>query len=202
MSRTLVPQSGTGLLLSQEETVCLIKQYTEKLRNKIKNHKRYAEAAEKLPNNNADIEADIDENIGTEYAILQFDDTTDPDELVKKLTMEDCFDPDWLKNRILLQITEIPNQSDSQGNVYITRFWKEMNEILNREMYATETISDEMTTIIYTRKATTPQAFLSGNSYNSIDEIIHEFKTQIGDYLPEDFDYFKHLGYIESATYA
>lgn len=46
-----------------------------------------------------------------------------------------------------------------------------------------------------------PQAFES-KPYNSYQDFVQEFKNKIGGYLPEDFDWDAHLGYLAYAAYA
>lgn len=47
---------------------------------------------------------------------------------------------------------------------------------------------------IVTDHPTTPIALLRDHTYSSIDDIIAEFKSYAGDYLPEDFDWMHHVG--------
>ena len=47
---------------------------------------------------------------------------------------------------------------------------------------------------IVTAHPTTPIALLRDHTYSSIDDIIAEFKSYAGDYLPEDFDWMHHVG--------
>lgn len=47
---------------------------------------------------------------------------------------------------------------------------------------------------IVTDHPTTPIALLRDHTYSSIDDIIAEFKSYAGDYLPEDFDWMHHAG--------
>lgn len=47
---------------------------------------------------------------------------------------------------------------------------------------------------IVTEHPTTPIALLRGHTYSSIDDIIAEFKSYAGDYLPEDFNWMHHVG--------
>lgn len=42
MSRTLAPESGTGLILTRKEAIGLVAEYTKILYNKVKNHKDFA----------------------------------------------------------------------------------------------------------------------------------------------------------------
>lgn len=210
MSRTLAPESGTGLILTRKEAIGLVAEYTKLLYNKVKNHKDFAKInggiftyddfEAKLNNNDTTyIEEEMDYYIGSEFPVLRADRMTTADNIIKDILSNAN---DRFKNYFMLYITDTPNTSDTYGDIYITRFHKTMNEIVQREMYATEAVSEENSFIIYTEKSTLPQAFLQNESYHSVDEIIKEFKTKLGIYLPENFDYQSHIGYVEFALYA
>lgn len=210
MSRTLTLESGTGLILTHEEAIGLITRYTKTLYNKVKNHKDFAKINDgifayddfeaKLNNNDTTyIEEEMDYYIGSELPILRADRMTTADDIMKDILSNA---DDRFKNYVILKITDIPNTSDTYGDIYITRFSKTINKIVQRSVYMTETLSDENSIIIYTEKSTLPQAFLQNESYHSVDEIIEEFKTKLGVYLPENFDYQSHIGYVKLALYA
>lgn len=55
--------------------------------------------------------------------------------------------------------------------------------------------------IFFTDKSTLPQEIFKG-TYSSMDEIIDEFKEKLEDYLPEDFNWKTHIGFIQYAIYA
>lgn len=55
--------------------------------------------------------------------------------------------------------------------------------------------------IFFTDKSTLPQEIFKG-TYHSMDEIIGEFKEKLEDYLPEDFNWKTHIGFIQYAIYA
>lgn len=55
--------------------------------------------------------------------------------------------------------------------------------------------------IFFTDKSTLPQEIFKG-TYHSMDEIIDEFKEKLEDYLPEDFNWKAHIGFIQYAIYA
>ena len=54
--------------------------------------------------------------------------------------------------------------------------------------------------IFFTDKSTLPQEIFKG-TYSSMDEIIDEFKEKLEDYLPEDFNWKTHIGFIQYAIY-
>ena len=56
--------------------------------------------------------------------------------------------------------------------------------------------------IMYTRFSTLSINLLSEKHYTAIDDIINEFKDAIGAYLPDDFDWKKHVGVFMCAAYA
>ena len=55
--------------------------------------------------------------------------------------------------------------------------------------------------IFFTDKSTLPQKIFKG-TYHSMDEIIDEFKEKLEDYLPKDFNWKAHIGFIQYAIYA
>lgn len=55
--------------------------------------------------------------------------------------------------------------------------------------------------IFFTDKSTLPQKIFKG-TYHSMDEIIDEFKEKLKDYLPKDFNWKAHIGFIQYAIYA
>lgn len=55
--------------------------------------------------------------------------------------------------------------------------------------------------IFFTDKSTLLQEIFKG-SYHSMDEIIDEFKEKLEDYLPKDFNWEAHIGFIQYAIYA
>lgn len=61
---------------------------------------------------------------------------------------------------------------------------------------------DKDSLIVWCNKSTLPSNILSGNSYKSIDEIVLEFKDKLMHYLPKDFDWESHIGFIQYAIYA
>ena len=56
--------------------------------------------------------------------------------------------------------------------------------------------------IMYTRFSTLSIDLLKDKHYTSNDDIINEFKDAIGTYLPDDFDWKKHVGEFRCAAYA
>lgn len=55
--------------------------------------------------------------------------------------------------------------------------------------------------VIYCNKSVLPQDILNGESYKSVDEIITEFKNKVGGYMPDDFDWKKHIGFFQNCIY-
>lgn len=58
-----------------------------------------------------------------------------------------------------------------------------------------------ITVFFFTDKSTLLQEIFKG-SYHSMDEIIDEFKEKLEDYLPKDFNWEAHIGFIQYAIYA
>lgn len=56
--------------------------------------------------------------------------------------------------------------------------------------------------IIWSDKSMMPWEILNGNSYKSTDDIIEEFKEKLATYLPDDFNWKSHIGFIEFAVFA
>lgn len=56
--------------------------------------------------------------------------------------------------------------------------------------------------VMYTNFSTLPIDLLKAKHYTSIDDIVNEFKDAIGTYLPNDFDWEKHVGVFMCAAYA
>ena len=56
--------------------------------------------------------------------------------------------------------------------------------------------------IMYTRFSTLSIDLLKAKHYTSNDDIVNEFKDAIGAYLPDDFDWEKHVGVFMCAAYA
>ena len=56
--------------------------------------------------------------------------------------------------------------------------------------------------LIWATKSIMPWEILNGNSYKSNDEIIDDFKDRLSAYLPDDFNWKTHIGFIEYAAYA
>jgi len=56
--------------------------------------------------------------------------------------------------------------------------------------------------IIYTDKSTRPQDLLGADGYNSIEEIVKEFKEKLAAYVPDNFDWESHIGFFQCATFA
>lgn len=61
---------------------------------------------------------------------------------------------------------------------------------------------DDDSEIMYTRFSTLSIDLLKDKHYTSTDDIINEFKDAIGAYLPDDFDWEKHVGVFMCAVYA
>lgn len=61
---------------------------------------------------------------------------------------------------------------------------------------------DDDSEIMYTRFSTLSIDLLKDKHYTSTDDIINEFKDAIGAYLPDDFDWEKHVGVFSCAVYA
>ncbi len=49
-------------------------------------------------------------------------------------------------------------------------------------------------------KSVLPQDILSGNSYKSIDDIIAYYKDRMSAYLPDDFNWKSHIGFLQMIT--
>lgn len=56
--------------------------------------------------------------------------------------------------------------------------------------------------LFYSSKSIMPWNILSGESYTSIDDIINEYKDKLAAYLPDDFNWKTHIGFIQYAIYA
>lgn len=56
--------------------------------------------------------------------------------------------------------------------------------------------------VMYTRFSTLPIDLLKAKHYTSNDDIVNEFKDAIGAYLPDGFDWKKHVGVFMCAAYA
>lgn len=90
------------------------------------------------------------------------------------LTIEDMIDEDML------------NANVSHSMAYI-------RDIENGKLYTLEHKSDylpEDILAIYANKSMQ----MIGAAYDTADELINEFKNDIGKYLPEDFDWKSHIG--------
>lgn len=61
---------------------------------------------------------------------------------------------------------------------------------------------DDDSEIMYTRFSTLSIDLLKDKHYTSTDDIINEFKDAIGAYLPDNFDWEKHVGVFSCAVYA
>lgn len=56
--------------------------------------------------------------------------------------------------------------------------------------------------ILYTKFSTLPMDLLENKHYTSMNDIVNEFKDSVGAYLPDNFDWEKHIGYFMCAAYA
>ena len=55
---------------------------------------------------------------------------------------------------------------------------------------------------VWADKSIIPWEILNGSSYKSTDDIINEFKDKLSAYLPDDFNWKTHIGFIEYAAFA
>ena len=74
------------------------------------------------------------------------------------------------------------------------------NEKFNNYKKSYVNVADD-SEILYTRFSTLPIDLLKTKHYTSNDDIINEFKDEIGAYLPDDFDWEKHVGVFICAAY-
>lgn len=75
------------------------------------------------------------------------------------------------------------------------------NEEFNGQRMPYFDVADD-SEVMYTRFSTLPIDLLKAQHYTSNDDIINEFKNAIGAYLPDDFDWEKHVGVFMCAAYA
>jgi hypothetical protein len=83
---------------------------------------------------------------------------------------------------------------------YISEFTGEAQEVDHNGMYwggDCESYSNDV--IAYVQVSKYPTLFKA--AYNNMDEIVDEFKIKLGEYLPEDFDYRKHIRHICGTYY-
>lgn len=66
--------------------------------------------------------------------------------------------------------------------------------------YKTKEIN-EKDVLIWANKPTKPWDFIAGKSYQSMDELIQEYKDRLHDYLQENFDWKEHIGFVEIPRY-
>lgn len=75
------------------------------------------------------------------------------------------------------------------------------NEEFNGQRMPYFDVADD-SEVMYTRFSTLPIDLLKAKHYTSNDDIVNEFKDAIGAYLPDDFDWEKHVGVFMCAAYA
>lgn len=98
----------------------------------------------------------------------------------------------------VFSICEYSEDTFSGGLLYKTT--KHYDEFCKRNVYCVNDVNDGI--LIYTNKSTLPQSILTGESYQSLDEIFEEYKAKLADYLPADFDWADHIGFFQCASYA
>lgn len=75
------------------------------------------------------------------------------------------------------------------------------NEEFNGQKMTYHDVDDD-SEIMYTKFSTLSIDLLKAKHYTSTDDIVNEFKDAIGAYLPDDFDWEKHVGVFTCAAYA
>ncbi len=121
------------------------------------------------------------EKLPTLDAILNIDDLMTNGQLQKNTFNMFPVNLDYQSGLTLFTIREIDSQI-----------------IPNLKTWNAKSITDGF--IIY-GKSCLPQDILSGKSYQSIDDMVIDFKHHLNDYLPNDFDWKDHIGYLQMATY-
>lgn len=111
--------------------------------------------------------------------------------------------PQSVCNDTTFTITELsPEQCDC---IYFTPFHLvngEINAISNGDPLEFKEWDRHTQYVIFAEKRCEPLTFLTKNFYESIDHIFNEFIERMDSYLPDDFNYNTHVGYIEYCFYA
>ena len=186
MSSYWAAESGLALLLEKEETTNFLKQYLSKTFYKD------AEPNELSANAIFDL---IGEYSAEEFGFVK---SKYADDNPFKSLNESILDEDFDKSNIhkLFNIT-IWNEDQYDGALFVPM---EKDERCGKDKCFTFRKNDAI--IIWSDKSMMPWEILNGNSYKSTDEIIEEFKEKLAVYLPDDFNWKSHIGFIEFAVFA
>lgn len=191
--------SDVGLILSKKEMGILMENYQKKLKQ-YKCNKRVLEIIEnfKEPYNLMDpilksdslskLQSRIEEIFDKVYVTM-----------TEKYTIEEIMEARdiLIKNSFMVTYRD----ADRFQGKWAIYFYKTFDEVLNSTCYASKEILSDIF-VIYPTKPTLPQAILAKESYQSIDELVDEYRTGLSGYLPDDFNYLKHIALVEMGLYA
>lgn len=188
MSSYWAGYSGTGLVLKEDEFEKFLEKYKEK----------NPSMAESLEEAREDIPLEEYRFLKSAYAGEVIEDLQDTDdaETIRKTTefcelTDDCIDglAFWPFFRPDGRMNIMEQKPDGE--------WED--DEMHHPMWEAGECSCYV--IWSERSFTSPKVFIRP-AYNSYEDFVQEFKDAVGAYLPDDFDWNAHLGYMSYACYA
>lgn len=85
------------------------------------------------------------------------------------------------------------------GDHYDARFYGDDTEGRLFKSYNSSSILEDEDMLVF-RAENQPDAFRP--AYDSVSGVEKEFRSKIGEFLPDDFDYKAHIGYFECVVYS
>lgn len=195
MSSYWSAMTGTALVLSSVEYNTMMLNYlktTFKPDANTDDVKQYIESCEELSNDVPVIKASCQDVIKPLYPTM--------DAFLNKI-QNDAYNPnnDTSITKNLVYFDRY-NTDEYSGGIFYPIDTSD-NEKFNGHKVPYHDVDND-SEILYTKFSTIFMDLLTTKHYTSVNDIVNEFKDAVGSYLPDDFDWEKHIGEFMCAAYA